>query len=202
MEARRSGFHLKRRSSGTSAFCSRTRVRPGESFADIHPELMDEYSPDNQVDPYQVYPSSKKYTDWRCRNNPAHQWKTSFYQRHIGSGKCPICNRTRPYAGVNTFSDVYPEYVDLWSPANEKAPNEVFADSTVWYKWRCPECSEEYSAQIQNVVSGKKSCPYCRDRKVLGGVNSFADVYPEVAKQWSAKNAKAARDVLHSIIYV
>ena len=35
-------------------------VRRGESFAELHPDLMDEYSPENEIDPFAVFPGSTK----------------------------------------------------------------------------------------------------------------------------------------------
>lgn len=32
-------------------YCSRSKLRNGESFAEVHPELLDEYSPDNKNRP-------------------------------------------------------------------------------------------------------------------------------------------------------
>ena len=64
---------------------------PGESFGDLHPELLDEYDESNDIDPFAVFPNCKDTVNWVCRNDKSHTWEASFALRNMGHGKCPIC---------------------------------------------------------------------------------------------------------------
>ena len=134
---------------------------------------------------------------WICCENDEHGgWEATFAVRHAGGGKCPVCSRSRPVKGINTFADVYPDYLPLWAPSNTRKPDETFFDSSLWLRWICPTCRGEYGAYIKDVIFGEKSCPYCNDRCVLPGLNSLADIYPEIAKQWSPNNDQQSDHVL------
>ena len=65
-------------------------------------------------------------------------------------------------------------------------------------KWICPKCHGEYTASIRDRSSdgGNKECPYCVGRKVLPGLNSLADKYPELAKEWALSNDISPNQVL------
>ena len=180
-------------------YCSRNILIPGESFADIHPDYLDEFSPDNTIDPYTVFPNNPTSVNWRCKNNENHHWTATFALRHAGMGKCPVCTRSTPVLGENTFADVYPDLVSLWSPDNEKTPQNTFFDASIWIKWICPICNQQYRAPIDSVVSNENPCPYCNDRKALPGFNSLADKYPEIAKLWSPNNEKPVDHVLPTL---
>ena len=166
-------------------YCSKTLLLPGNSFADIHPELMSEYDPENNIDAYEAFPNSKKTVKWICKNNSEHRWEASFALRHTGGGACPVCNRTQLVVGINTFADKYPALVEMWSSRNERKANEVFYNSSLWFQWVCPKCEGEYGARIAEVVSGEADCPYCNDRRVLAGFNSFTIKHSELMGEWA-----------------
>ena len=69
--------------------CTRARLRESESFAELHPELMDEYAPTNTTDPYTTFPNNKEQVDWICRDC-GYKWEASFQIRHRGGGVCPL----------------------------------------------------------------------------------------------------------------
>jgi len=79
-------------------YCSRTLLRKGESFADVHPDLVAEYDESNEIDIYQVFPGSKRKALWKCLNNPEHKWIATFATRNVGNDSCCICqSKTVPY---------------------------------------------------------------------------------------------------------
>lgn len=53
-------------------YCAHTLIVEGESFGDVHPELLDEYAAETEIDPFEVYPNSKKEVLWRCVNDSEH----------------------------------------------------------------------------------------------------------------------------------
>ncbi|MBR2408383.1 MAG: zinc-ribbon domain-containing protein [Lachnospiraceae bacterium] len=177
-------------------YCSHTLLRKGESFGDLHPELLREYSTENVQDPFKVFPCCEDDVIWQCLNNPEHIWHASFSVRHSGYGNCPICNRTQRIKGVNTFADVYPEYLDMYSDNNERKPDDIFYNSVLWFWWNCRTCHGEFGAYIKDVVSGEECCPYCKGIRALPGVNSLQALYPDIAARYSLKNPHTADEVL------
>ncbi|MBE5459428.1 zinc-ribbon domain-containing protein [Mycobacteroides abscessus] len=77
---------------------SRTIPKPGQSFADIRPDLVGEWlrGPDGEEDlrPDRAKPGSTKRPRWKC-STCSHEWHCTVSSRTRGSG-CPICaaNRT------------------------------------------------------------------------------------------------------------
>ena len=55
------------------SFCAGKKVKRENSFAALHPEVMDEFDPSNDVDPYSVTENSTKPAKWICRNNSSHK---------------------------------------------------------------------------------------------------------------------------------
>lgn len=163
-------------------YCSRTKLRKGESFAELHPELMDEYDSENTIDPFTIFPNNPKSVGWVCKDCE-HHWNATFALRHAGWGNCPVCNRTTVIPDKNSFAAVYPNYVKYWADSNERRADEVFSDSSEYHLWNCFHCKMEYRAPIQKVISGNDSCPYCDDRLVQPGYNSFADKHPDLLKE-------------------
>ncbi len=167
-------------------YCARMKLLPGESFAEIHKDLMAEYDPSNTIDPFTVFPNHKEASSWICPNNPEHKWEATFGLRHAGGGRCPICNRTQLIEDINSFAAVYPGLVEMWSPSNERAANEIFYNSSLWLKWVCPICSGEYGAFIKDVIEADNPCPYCTDRRVRPGFNSFKVRHKDLMEEWDS----------------
>lgn len=178
-------------------YCANTKLRDGESFADVHSELMDEYDPANKPNPRMVFPGCKTRVSWICRKDNTHTWKASFAERHRGGANCPVCNRTTLIQGTNTFADVYPELVQYWSDKNERKPDDIFYNSSLWFQWHCPDCGGDYGAYIKDRTKEDFECPYCGDRLVLPGFNSLAVKNPTLAKCWAKSNDVDADHVLY-----
>lgn len=160
-------------------YCSHTKVRKGESFGDVHPELIEEYDPSNEIDIFKAFPNGKESVKWVCKDCD-HTWEATFALRHMGSGKCPKCYKVGRNIKEECFAAIYPEYVELWSSDNERTPYDTFYTSNLWIKWKCAKCNGIYGANINDMVNGVTKCPYCRGTKILAGFNSFAHNHPEL----------------------
>lgn len=160
-------------------YCSHTKVRKGESFGDVHPELIEEYDPSNEIDIFKAFPNGKESVKWVCKDCD-HTWEATFALRHMGSGKCPECYKVGRNIKEECFAAIYPEYVELWSSDNERTPYDTFYTSNLWIKWKCAKCNGIYGANINDMVNGVTKCPYCRGTKILAGFNSFAHNHPEL----------------------
>ena len=108
----------------------------GHSFAEVHPELVCEWSEKNA--PLKVtditYGSNKRYW-WigKC----GHEWLASPKDRHAGE-RCPYCAGMRVLEGFNDLATVHPELAKEWFPRNlpwtpDQAP--AGANRMVW--WQC-----------------------------------------------------------------
>ena len=157
----------------------------GKSFAEVHPELISEWSDRNA--PIKVtditYGSNKKYW-WigKC----GHEWLASPKSRHVGE-ECPYCAGMRVLEGFNDLASVRPELVAEWSSENEPLkPTEVNAQSHRKVKWK-GHCGHEWTAEIRARVKGT-GCPYCSNNKIMPGFNDLATVHPDLAKEWSPRN--------------
>lgn len=87
------------------------------SFAEVHPELVCEWSERNA--PLKAaditYGSNKQYW-WigKC----GHEWLASPKSRHAGE-RCPYCAGMRVLEGFNDLASVRPDLIAEWSPENE-----------------------------------------------------------------------------------
>ena len=169
-------------------YCSHNLPRKGESFADFHPELVAEYDESNTIDIYKVFPSSKREASWKCLNDSSHKWPATFAARHIGSDRCPICYPTMVKPGVNSLKAIYSDIANMWSDRNERTADEILYNSSLWVYLVCPECHMDFGTFLKDFISGKSECPYCTEKRVLPGVNSFQARYSELMKEWDHVN--------------
>lgn len=177
-------------------YCSHTKLRPGESFGDLHPELLDEYAESNDIDPFTVFPGCKDIVKWVCRNDSSHRWEASFALRHSGAGKCAICYRTGRDLTKESFAAVYPAYLDMYSENNDRKPSDIFYTAPNWLKWVCRKCGHEFGGEIDTIVNDtENACPYCNSRIIQPEVNSLKALRPDIAKYWLDTNVLKVDEV-------
>ena len=141
------------------------------SLAEVHPELVSEWSEKNiPLTPDDITFGSNKKVWWRgaC----GHEWQTSVKARSNGE-KCPICSGARVIAGINDLATLEPLLVKQWSKKNKIKPTEVSIGSHKKVIWRC-EKGHEWEAAVKSRTINKTGCPYCSHNKVLAGFNDLA----------------------------
>ena len=87
------------------------------------------------------------------------------------------------------LADVRPELINEWSQRNlPLTPDSVTHGSNkiVWWNGKC---GHEWRASIKNRVISGSGCPYCSHNAILEGYNDLASQKPELAAEWSARNA-------------
>ncbi len=87
------------------------------------------------------------------------------------------------------LADVSPELINEWSQRNlPLTPDSVTHGSNkiVWWNGKC---GHEWRASIKNRVISGSGCPYCSHNAILEGYNDLASQKPELAAEWSARNA-------------
>jgi len=177
------------------SYCAGKKVRREKSFAALHPDVMDEYAPNNTIDPYTVPEKSTRTVEWICRNNMNHKWKATFSQRAVGRGGCSIC---RDYNFAKLLKDEHPEFEKFYD--NEKNERPFFSFSfrsneLVWWK-----CDEDHSFQfrISNLAKrGEFKCPICEDKMLVPGINDLNSQYPDLAAEFDiTKNGLTPDQIL------
>ena len=153
------------------------------SFAEIHPELICEWSKNNDILPQDISYGSNKEVLWigKC----GHEWSAKVKSRSAGNG-CPYCRGLRVLEGFNDVATICPSLISEWSDKNEMDIKEMTYGSSkkVWWKG---ECGHEWQASVKNRVNGS-GCPFCSGNAVLRGFNDLQYKYPHIAKEWSEKN--------------
>ena len=113
------------------------------SLAEVHPELISEWSEKNlPLTPEDITFGSNKKVWWKgaC----GHEWETSVKARSNGE-KCPICSGARVIAGINDLATLEPLLVKQWSKKNKIKPTEVSIGSHKKVIWRCEKGHEKSS---------------------------------------------------------
>ena len=133
------------------------------SFASVAPELVSEWSPNNELLPDQVYAKSSIPVLWTCPKG--HEYMTSPADRSKGLN-CNICRNRVADPRYNTISKLYPEYVPLLSPDNEFSADELTPGNwTHMLKWVCPHCGETFERTSGYMFKGDYTiCPHCREK--------------------------------------
>lgn len=155
------------------------------SLAEVHPELVSEWSEKNlPLTPDDISFGSNKKVWWKgaC----GHEWETSVKARSNGE-KCPICSGARVIAGINDLATLKPLLEKQWSEKNKIKPTEVSIGSHKKVIWRC-EKGHEWEAAVKSRTINKTGCPYCSHNKVLAGFNDLATLLPDIAAEWSDRN--------------
>ena len=155
------------------------------------PQLLREWdAPLNApLTPDTVFAHSRDRVHWRCSRG--HGWEAPLDARSSGSG-CPYCAGKRPIPGETDLSSQYPRLAAQWHPTRNGAlrPEDVTPGSNKKVWWRCPHGHEWQATVYTRAIGGQ--CPVCAGRKVLPGVNDFATLYPELAREWSDRNGSLA----------
>lgn len=60
------------------------------SLGKLHPDLCSEWSPENEMSPYEIFAGSDKRVKWVCKCG--HKWETKCYTRTTSGTGCPKCN--------------------------------------------------------------------------------------------------------------
>lgn len=166
--------------------------------ATLVPELLkifDEEAPENEgigLKALGIY--SKKVVSWKCPDC-GYKWTSTvdgrITKKEDGTLKfigCPRCNENLVNPEKTSLKAKHPKIAKMWGKYNPTRPENISPNSSKKYFWTCPDCGREYSAPAEDMVSGKASCPYCNERRVIEEENSVKAMHPELAKLWSAAN--------------
>jgi rubrerythrin len=158
----------------------RLRVRPGQSLAELSPDLAAELHPTrngdlnaNEVARWSVLP-----VWWRCRVC-GHDWEVSPRTR----AGCPWCaaHRVPP---ERSLAILRPELAAELHPTRNRGldPKALGASSSLKLWWRCAACGREWKASVVARSSGGGACRSCLRRRAPRQ-RSLALLRPELATQ-------------------
>lgn len=163
---------------------ARARPEPGQSLADLHPELAKQWHPIKNGDlrPDQLKPGSNREVWWLC--GCGHEWDTKVSHRTTGHG-CEVCGHeahARPEPG-RSLADLYPELAKDWHPTKngDHRPDQYRPGSGRQVWWLCRGCGHQWETPVAQRTGGK-GCNVCRHRPEPG--RSLADLYPELMAEW------------------
>lgn len=162
-----------------------------EAVAEKCPELAAQWSNRNlPMTPADVTVGSHKRVWWKglC----GHEWQAIVKNRVKGSD-CPYCSGNQLLKGFNDLATMKPELVSEWSDKNHPLmPDMVLSctNKSVW--WKCIH-GHEWIAKVADRYYGSQ-CPYCEGHLIYKGFNDLASNYPELAEEWSERNAPKRAD--------
>lgn len=151
-----------------------------------HPELREEWSSANEIDPETIGAWSSKQALWRCTEGEDHEYQSAVHSKAKG-GKCVHCTMGKVLAGFNDLLTLEPQLAAEVSAESPTQATEVTLGSTVKLLWSCPDYGHQYWTGVNDKVRGR-NCPYCAGKKVLLGFNDFATKRPDLVPQWHPDN--------------
>ncbi|MBR3341719.1 MAG: zinc-ribbon domain-containing protein [Clostridiales bacterium] len=155
-----------------------------KSLAEERPDLLAQWSPDNEFSPSDVSCGSHKKVLWICAKG--HTWAATVKNRALIGSKCPYCEHRAVLKGYNDLQTLFPEIAKTWSPKNVKKPSEVSSRSNSDVFWLC-ENGHEWKSRVADRTEGH-GCPYCAGQRVWKGFNDLATTHPTLIAEWSDKN--------------
>jgi putative zinc ribbon protein/HEPN superfamily RiboL-PSP-like protein len=158
------------------------------SLATKYPEIAAEWHPtkNGDLNPEDVFISSKQKVWWRCKKDPSHEWEVAVNTRVFSKTRCPKCskisNKTVKYPTIEVYS---PSLAQQWHPTKNGAikPSDYKPNSTTKIWWVCPiNPTHEWQSTIRNRAILKRGCPFCANR--VSPENSLLIRFPKMAEQW------------------
>jgi len=144
------------------------------SFASKYPNLVKEWhaTKNNNLDPWELTPSSKNKIWWVCSVLEHPDWEDSITMRANSNRGCPECKlnnkKTNKVKVSLPLLSVYSsELSKQWHPTKNKEnlPSQFTAGSIYKAWWLCSSCNKEWQSTIANRARLNRGCPSCARRK-------------------------------------
>lgn len=167
-------------------YCTGQRAWPGETGIDpVRPDMLARWDFErNTISPDHVRPHSGAEFWWLCPKGHSYHSTASAVADHRG---CGVCRGRQIVAGVNDLASQRPDIAEQWHPTRNgnRRPEDVYVSTQSQAWWRCAEGHEWQTEVAKRTVEGQgcRACAFERS-KIKAGVNSFADVFPDLAAQW------------------
>ncbi len=140
--------------------CAGKKVVPGNSLADLFPEIAKQWHPtlNKSLSPADVRPKSNRRVWWLCEKK--HEWPSTVSNR-VGGKKCSVCSNRRADK-TNSLSVLFPEVAKEWHPTENRdlTPDDVVPGSGKKVWWKCVR-GHSWPAVIRNRTKRGHKCPNC-----------------------------------------
>ena len=134
------------------------------------------WSEKNTVDPTTLTKCSGKKVYMICQTNRNHHYLIRCSDFVYGT-RCGMCTGKQVPTG-ESFGDLYPQYLSLWSDKNTKTPFEYTksSHSDIW--WKCENGKhEDYLRSINSSTKYDCRCPECMNEQessmLQSGINEY-----------------------------
>jgi hypothetical protein len=164
-------------------FCAGKKVLVGfNDLGTTNPKLATEWHHKNTVPFDSVTSKSSVKVWWQCEKN--HEWQAPVYSRSNGNN-CPYCaGKKTTYVRGILLVDKHPEIAKNFSTKNLISFEQVTLYEKTKYLWVC-DFGHEWQG-LPSIFRNGYTCPICKGKKVLPGVNDIATTHPEkVRRFWS-----------------
>lgn len=177
---------------------SASNVPPGTALSERYPEVAAQWHPvqNGALHPADFRWASNVRAWWLCPTC-GHEWSAVIISRTRGGSGCPQCGRRRAGAALGvpkpgqSLSERLPELAAQWHPTRngELTPATVTAKSGKRAWWLCPDCGNEWEAQIGSRADGS-GCKACATQQsavayaIPGPGQSLAEQDEELTSQW------------------
>lgn len=158
------------------------------SFSEVYPDLVKEWSPENELTPDKVSYGSNKAIMWS--GSCGHTWTATPKNRGHNHG-CPICSGNLIKAGVNDLASKYPDVAKEWSDKNYPSlPSEFGPKSNKEVWWKCSTCGKEWSSRIADRTDGH-GCPHCLKDRIRDRKNARTEAHRlQILQSWRTRQIK------------
>jgi hypothetical protein len=176
-------------------FCATRKLETNRSLADRYPQIAKEWHPryNGHVTPETIPALADRLAYWRCKENKAHQWRSSIRRRTREGEGCPYCNQTTVSKKMSLAHQV-PAMLDYWDWDSNPdiSPQKIAADSSFVANFICPATQDfprphSFKMRIDRAVALEQEqeniCPRC-NRKEARQYGNFVEEFPDIASQW------------------
>ena len=149
--------------------CARScrRPQPGQSLADLFPDLARQWHPSRNGDlrPEDVTRGSSRRVWWQCESDPSHVWDATVTSRAAPRSKrnCPFCSG-HFVTEKNSLAAHYPQIAKEWHKEKNGSltPDAVSKASGKKVWWQCSKnAAHSWPTQIKNRTILGTGCPHC-----------------------------------------
>lgn len=155
-------------------YCNNRKVLPGYNSLKAHPELMAEWSGNNEIDPDGVFPTSWQDALWVCPECKG-EYMESIRNHASGEGRgCPYCNNRKVLPGFNSLAVKQVELIkNEWSYLENTLlridPDNIMESCKEQTWWICPDCGKKYAMKVSDrllkLKRHQKACVFCNGRR-------------------------------------
>lgn len=159
------------------------RLNNGFSFGDSFPQLLNmwNYQDNQDINPFEVFPASRKIASWKCNNN--HYFKKSIVvmcKAFLNEDSlCRYCDGIGVIKGKNDLLTTYPELVKDWdyTKNTDCTPSTIAFGSTKRVWWKCHVCEHEWQAPPNARTNLRSGCPECARHFTISKLQKMVEEY-------------------------